>query len=194
MSRPGLRLACLLCLLPALPPLRALCEASMALLMLGLMPALFAAGALLPGLLSGRRHAALVAGLRPYGLALGVVASLALGLWMLPIAVDLSRLSGPMGLARDASLILAGLAAHVGLRVAPWPLVLFFGGNMVWMGLTFGMLFIDAPNRLCASYLLGDQRLAGIGLVAYAAGVGLWLLVRTARQAELPAHRPPARH
>jgi hypothetical protein len=28
------------------------------------------------------------------------------------------------------------------------PVVLFFGGNMVWMALTFGMLLFDAQTRI----------------------------------------------
>jgi hypothetical protein len=77
----------------------------------------------------------------------------------------------------------AGLSTGIALRVAAWPLVLFFGGNMVWMGLTFGMLFVDAPARLCASYLIDDQRMAGVGLVAGSAGVGVWLLAWVVRRA-----------
>lgn len=178
------RLACLLCVLPALPPLRSFFEASMAMLMLGLLPCLFAAGCLLPAWFPARRRARVLVRLRPYALALLVAASLAYGVWMLPIAIDLSRMSWQLGLMRDVSAGLAGLAAVAAVRVAPWPLVLFFGGNMVWMGLTFGMLFVDAQTRLCANYLLGDQHLAGAGLMAWSLGLGTWLLVWAARRAE----------
>jgi len=65
--------------------------------------------------------------------------------------------------ARDVSVCVARLAGVTALRIAPWPLVLFFGGNMVWMALTFGMLFVDAQTRLCANYLLGDQRVPASG-------------------------------
>ncbi|WP_180863061.1 hypothetical protein [Cupriavidus pauculus] len=170
------RLACLLCLLPALPPLRGWLESSMAMLMPGLLPCLFAAGCLAPRLLAPRRRARALAWLRPYALALLVVASVAAGVWMLPIAIDLSRMSWQLGVVRDVSVCVAGLAGVTALRIAPWPLVLFFGGNMVWMGLTFGMLFVDAQTRLCANYLLGDQRVAGIGLIVGAIGFGTWLL------------------
>lgn len=51
---------------------------------------------------------------------------------------------------------------------------------MVWMALTFGMLFVDAQTRLCANYLLGDQRVAGFGLIVGAVGLGAWLLARVA--------------
>nr|WP_315597074.1 hypothetical protein [uncultured Cupriavidus sp.] len=177
-------LAQVVCLLPALPPLRSRFEASMALLMLGLLPCLFAAGCLAPLLLPERRRARLIVRLRPHALTLLVVASVGYGIWMLPIAIDLSRLSAGLGLVRDLSVWVAGMAAVVAMRVAPWPLVLFFGGNMVWMGLTFGMLFVDAQMRLCANYLLGDQRIAGAGLAAYAIALGTWLLVWATRQAE----------
>lgn len=176
--RPAFRsgLACVACLLPALPPLRGWFESSMAMLMLGLLPCLFAAGCLAPRLLKPRRRARALVRLRPYALTLLVVASAGFGIWMLPIAIDLSRMSGPLGVARDVSVFVAGLAGVTALRVAPWPLVLFFGGNMVWMGLTFGMLFVDAQTRLCANYLLGDQRVAGVGLIVGAIGLGTWLL------------------
>lgn len=184
MTRACYRLPWLLCVLPALPPLRAWFESSMAMLMLGLMPCLFAAGCLLPRLLSAPRRARACIMLRPYALALLVAASIAYGVWMLPIAVDLSRMSWQLGVARDMSVCMAGLASVIAVRVAPWPLVLFFGGNMVWMGLTFGMLFVDAQTRLCANYLLGDQRVAGAGLIVYAIGLGTWLLVWAVRRAE----------
>lgn len=176
--------AWLLCLLPALPPLRAMFEASMALLMLAMLPGLFAAGCLMPAWLPIRRRARLFTRCRPYALALLAAAVIAYGIWMLPIAIDLSRIAWPLGLARDLSAFVAGLATVIALRIAPWPLVLFFGGNMVWMALTFGMLFVDAQTRLCASYLLGDQRIAGVGLMAWAIGAGAWLLVWAARRVE----------
>jgi hypothetical protein len=35
-----------------------------------------------------------------------------------------------------------------------------------------GMLYLDAPQRLCVNYLEGDQRQAGIGLVVLACALG----------------------
>jgi len=189
------RLAVLLCMLPAVPPLRVAFEASMAMLMLGLLPALFVAGCLAPGLMMRRCRVRASRTLRPYALALLAGASLAYGVWMLPVAIDLSRMFWPLAVARDLSAFLAGLASIAAVRVAPWPLVLFFGGNMVWMGLTIGMLFIDAQTRLCANYLLGDQRAAGVGVAVYALGLAVWLLAWAARRAEGagPASRRKAR-
>ncbi|MDT6964669.1 hypothetical protein QTN24_24430 [Cupriavidus sp. SZY C1] len=185
--RAGWWLAALLGL-PALPPLRGLFESSMALLMLALLPGLFAAGCLLPRVLAARwaprRRARALVRLRPHALALLVAASAGYGVWMLPIAIDLSRMAWLLGVARDVSVCAAGLAAALAVRLALWPLVLFFGGNLVWMGLTFGILFVDAPARLCASYLLDDQRVAGAGLIALSLGLGGWLLAWAARQAD----------
>lgn len=167
----------------ALPPLRTVLEGSMALQMLVLLPAVFALGFLLPGFLSPRTRGQLVAALRPAALALLVIATVGYAAWMLPIALDLTRLSGPVNLAKYATVLAAGMAAYVACRVSAWPLVLFFGGNMVWMGLTVGMLFLDAETRLCASYLMGDQRVAGAGLIAWAVALGGWLLVWVGRRA-----------
>jgi hypothetical protein len=167
----------------AVPPLREPLEASMALQMLGLLPAVFAAGWLSARVAPVRWQARTMAALRPHALSLLVVAALGYGLWMLPIALDLARLSPMVNAAKFATVFVAGLSTGIALRVAAWPLVLFFGGNMVWMGLTFGMLFVDAPARLCASYLIDDQRMAGVGLVAGSAGVGVWLLAWVVRRA-----------
>lgn len=164
--------------------LRGWLEASMALTMLVWLPALFAMGVAAPRLLPDTWRAQLAGALRPYALALLVVASAGYGLWMLPIALDLSRMSASLGIARDLSVLASGFAAVIALRVSPWPMVLFFGGNMIWMSLTFGLLFVEAEARLCASYLLGDQRAAGIGLLAYGAALTVALLAWLARQAE----------
>lgn len=167
----------------AVPPLREPLEASMALQMLGLLPGVFAAGWLSARLAPARWQVRAMKALRPHALSLLVLAAVGYGLWMLPIALDLARLSPAVNAAKFATVFVAGLSTGIALRVAAWPLVLFFGGNMIWMGLTFGMLFIDAPARLCASYLIDDQRMAGVGLVAGSAGVGVWLLAWVVRRA-----------
>ena len=167
----------------AVPALREPLEASMALQMLALLPGVFGAGWLAARLAPARWQARAMAALRPHALSLLVVGALGYGLWMLPIALDLARLSPAVNAAKFATVFVAGLSTGIALRVAAWPLVLFFGGNMVWMGLTFGMLFVDAPARLCASYLIDDQRMAGVGLVAGSAGVGVWLLAWVVRRA-----------
>ncbi|NYI00083.1 hypothetical protein [Cupriavidus plantarum] len=167
----------------ALSPLRAVLEGSMALQMLVLLPAVFALGYTLPRMLPSRARGRLAAAMRPAALSLLIVATVGYAAWMLPIAIDLTRLHASVNLAKYATVTVAGTAAYFAGRVSPWPLVLFFGGNMVWMGLTVGMLFLDAETRLCASYLLGDQRVAGAGLIAWSAALGGWLLAWVGRRA-----------
>ncbi|AJG19249.1 hypothetical protein [Cupriavidus basilensis] len=167
------------------PRVHALLEGSMTLQMLVLLPGLFCAGCALPWLISDARRERITA-LRPYAPSLLAFALLAYGAWMLPVALDLSRLEFPTLVAKYALVVAAGIAAHFGFKVSAWPLVLFFGGNYIWMGLTFGMLFIDSETRLCASYLLADQRIAGVGLVIYSGLLGIWLLLWAAGKAEQP--------
>ncbi|MBB1634433.1 hypothetical protein A9975_26705 [Cupriavidus sp. UME77] len=171
------------------PRVHALLEGSMTLQMLVVLPGLFCAGCALPWLQPDAWRERITATLRPYELSLLAFAMLAYGAWMLPVALDLSRLEFPTLVAKYALVVAAGVAAHFGFKVSAWPLVLFFGGNYIWMGLTFGMLFIDSEARLCASYLLADQRIAGVGLVIYSGLLGIWLLAWAARKADA-ADRP----
>lgn len=156
----------------------------MSLLMLVLLPSLLMAGILVPFLLPAAWRVRLEEALRHYALTLLVFASVALGVWMLPISVDLSRMDEWVGVTRDLSVCLAGTFSAIAVRSASWPVVLFFGGNLVWMALTLGLLFVDAQVRLCASFLLDDQHVAGTGLVAYAVASGVWLLAWASRRAE----------
>ncbi|HEX2529962.1 MAG TPA: hypothetical protein VHK70_00660, partial [Burkholderiaceae bacterium] len=50
---------------------------------------------------------------------------------------------------------------------------LFFLGNLVSMMAIVGMLYQDAPQRLCNSYLIDDQVVAGTGLVMFAIAIAL---------------------
>ncbi|MGO4302083.1 hypothetical protein [Cupriavidus sp. RAF12] len=180
----ALAVLAMLAVVALVAPLREWLEVSMARQMLVLLPWVFAAGCLSPRLLPLRGRGRLARASRPYALTLLVVATVAYGAWMLPIALDLSRISPWINVAKYITVLLAGLSTGVALRVSAWPIVLFFGGNVVWMGLTFGMLFLDAESRLCASYLIDDQRMAGVGLMVYAMVLGVWLLVWAARRAD----------
>ena len=66
-------------------------------------------------------------------------------------------------------------------RGAPGGGLVFFAGNLIWMLATVGLLFHDTPTRLCASYLMDDQRLTGIGLVAYAIAVAIGIVLHLRR-------------
>src|SRR5690606_42002702 len=68
------------------------------------------------------------------------------------------------------------------LRRANSVIILFFLGNFSWMTAIAGLLYQDNPQRLCNFYLLGDQEIAGRGLVAVAVLVPVaWLLAERRR-------------
>jgi hypothetical protein len=110
-------------------------------------------------------------------------ATLALGMamaWMIPSALDAALLSAPVAAIKFASWWLAGaVLAGSWQRWSP-ELLLFVAGNLTWMMATAGALYIDAPQRLCASYLLNEQRHTGIALIAAALAIGVLATVRAA--------------
>ncbi|MDF6576525.1 hypothetical protein NLP66_24625, partial [Escherichia coli] len=108
-------------------------------------------------------------------------ATLCLMFWMVPLGLDLARLDAGIDAAKLASLFIAGGALQHGLRRAPGGGLVFFAGNLIWMLATVGLLFHDTPTRLCASYLMDDQRLTGIGLVAYAIAVAIGIVLHLRR-------------
>ena len=88
--------------------------------------------------------------------------------WMLPSALDASLIWPNVVAAKFASWWLAGWLLADGWRRMDTEVRLFFVGNLVWMLATVGLLYVDAPVRLCANYLQDDQRRTGVGLVLYA--------------------------
>ncbi|QHB56643.1 hypothetical protein GRB31_16450 (plasmid) [Ralstonia solanacearum] len=167
----------------AVPTLRELAEASMALQMLVLLPLMFACGWGLPAWLSTAREARLIMATRAYGLALQTFAALATSVWMVPLALDLSRIDGSINLAKYALVLGAGTAARFGCRGGSWPVTLFFGGNFAWMMVTAGVLYLQAERRLCGNFLLRDQQIAGAGLMAFGLLLGVAICLWAARRA-----------
>ncbi|WP_055326097.1 hypothetical protein [Ralstonia solanacearum] len=167
----------------AVPTLRELAEASMALQMLVLLPLMFACGWGVPAWLSTAREARLIMATRAYGLALQTFASLATSVWMVPLALDLSRIDGGINLAKYALVLAAGTAARLGCRGGSWPVTLFFGGNFAWMMVTAGVLYLEAERRLCGNFLLRDQQIAGAGLMAFGLLLGVVICLWAARRA-----------
>ncbi|MEM5428808.1 hypothetical protein [Cupriavidus oxalaticus] len=164
-------------------PVRETLEASMALQMLVEVPILSACGFAASAMLARRhRERPATEAVMRLGLAPLLGASLCLMFWMVPLALDLARLDAGVNGARYVSLMLAGVSAEHGLRRAPAAVLLFFGGNLIWTLATVGMLFHDADSRLCANYLLPDQRLAGTGLIVYAVAVTVGLALYLRRQ------------
>lgn len=109
------------------------------------------------------------------GLAAAMVVST---VWMLPLALDAAVLSPGVGWLKVASVLLAGWLTRISLREARPVIRAFFVLNWVWMTATAGVLYQEAPQRLCSTYLLGDQTWTGIGLVVLAiAVVTFWMLL-----------------
>lgn len=191
-SRRALPLAAALALLPLLllwPALRHLLESRMLLHMLLEFPALFVAGWAAQRLLVQRQTASRLAGrlalLDWGGLSGAIVVSGVAVFWMIPSALDASLLLAPMALAKYASWWLAGLLWAGSWRRMQPEVLLFFVGNLCWMSATAGMLYLDAPQRLCANYLLDEQRSTGIGLVLLALLLGALALRRVMRHGEV---------
>lgn len=163
-------------------PVRNVIESGMTLQMLIEFPLLMASGfaamALIP-----HRHASnpAIDALMRMGLAPLPCTSLCLMFWMVPIGLDLARLHADVNAAKYGSLLVAGAALEQGLKRAPAAVLVFFAGNLVWTLATVGILFHDAETRLCASYLLDDQRLAGIGLVGCAIALTFVLIMHLRR-------------
>jgi hypothetical protein len=110
-------------------------------------------------------------------------ATFALGMamaWMIPSALDAALLSATVATIKFASWWLIGVVlAGSWHRWSP-ELLLFVAGNLTWMMATAGALYMDAPQRLCASYLLNEQRHTGIALIAAALAIGVLATVRAA--------------
>lgn len=105
----------------------------------------------------------------------GVTALLAVFLiasyWMLPTALDLAVLNWEIATVKVASLLSAGILLGATWKESMPVLRAFFVLNWVWMTLTAGFLYRDAPRQLCAAYLSEQQSDTGLGLVFLATAV-----------------------
>ncbi|MYN14619.1 hypothetical protein GSY71_15880 [Pusillimonas sp. TS35] len=117
-----------------------------------------------------RRH---VGRFNAYGIPGLLFFSLVGAYWMIPRALDGAALAWPLAVAKYVSLLAAGYILHDSLRRANMVIQLFFLGNFCWMLAVVGMLYRDNPQRLCNVYLLGDQVIAGTGLLLLALGLPL---------------------
>lgn len=165
--RPG-RAAVALVALLALPPLRTWLEAGMAAHMLVQMPLLVAAGAIgargLPQRLKRGLAAHNARGL-PFTLLAGLVSSY----WMLPRALDAALADPWVELAKFASLpLLVGLPLALSWRPLGAIGRGFVAANVISMVAVVGWLYIVSPVRICNSYRVDEQALAGWLLVAVA--------------------------
>lgn len=97
--------------------------------------------------------------------------------WMIPRALDSAVACAATEQAKMVSLFVAGFLLPASLTRANTILQLFFLGNFASMMAIVGMLYQDAPQRLCNFYLVDDQVWAGMGLVVLAIVIPLlWCL------------------
>ena len=156
---------------------------TMALHMLVHIPMILLAGALaghacLAGRQCGnvRRLAGRFAKYNGYGIPGLLFVTFMLGYWMIPRSLDHVLVSAAADSGKFLGLLIAGLLLFDSLRRADKVVRLFFVGNFSWMTAIAGLLYQENPARLCNFYLLGDQEVAGMGLVVIAVAVPtLWL-------------------
>ena len=116
------------------------------------------------------------------------LASIVAAAWMLPILLDLALLVPALAAAKYASWWITGWVLAGSLRRMDPEVLLFFAGNLAWMMCSAGMLYLDAPARLCINYLQDDQRQTGLALMLLAIVLGALAL----RQAMQPGATPAA--
>jgi hypothetical protein len=166
-------------------------ESRMSLHMLGEFPLLAAAGFALHGLAS--RHGWLtrardaLARLDWRGLTGATAATLVTLAWMAPVLLDASLLSPIVAAVKYTSWWIAGCMLAGSRRRMDPEVMLFAVGNGAWMTATAGLLYVDAPARLCVSYLQDDQRIAGAGLLVLSVVAGLAVLRRIVRADHMPS-------
>ncbi|MEZ4585412.1 MAG: hypothetical protein R2909_03305 [Gemmatimonadales bacterium] len=148
----------------------------MTLQMLMQIPLLTLAGWLIAPRISSRA-AAVVARWNDGGVPGLLLASLTGLLWMLPRMMDSSVQDPGMALAKFSSVPLL-----IGMPLAlSWPRAGFVVRGVLLLEVTatafrLGWLYLAAPERLCASYLLSDQQRLGGCLLAVGMGISLGLV------------------
>ncbi|HUG56833.1 MAG TPA: hypothetical protein VL002_01190 [Candidimonas sp.] len=113
-----------------------------------------------------------------YGLPGLLFVTFMMAYWMIPKSLDQVLLSATASSLKFLGLFVAGMVLFDSLGRADKVIKLFFLGGFSWMTAVVGLLYQDNPNRLCNFYLLGDQELAGRGLVIIAVvlpAVWLWM-------------------
>jgi hypothetical protein len=102
--------------------------------------------------------------------------SMILMFWMIPRALDLVLVSPALEFLKFFSLTLAGAALELSWLAAGMIVRGFFLGNVLPMMMVVGWLYVEAPVRLCNSYLSNDQLRTGSALLALSIATSLvWL-------------------
>jgi hypothetical protein len=181
-------LAVMLVVIALLPPARGWLEGSMARHMLLALPLLLGAGIVLGIPRTGADASPSPwnpAGIPGVVLALGCSAVL-----MVPRVLDLAVRSPLIDAGKAVLGVVAGAALARSWRALGTLGQAFVIGNIGWMLGAVGLLLRDAPERVCAVYLQGDQRRAGTGLVVLAVVVVAGWLATAPWRNDVPAEAP----
>ncbi|WP_051516538.1 hypothetical protein [Herbaspirillum sp. RV1423] len=116
-----------------------------------------------------------------HGLASMLALLFSCAYWMVPNAIERAVINPFDDFAKFLSLTLAGALLPGALRKSHIVVQIFFIGGIVWMMAMAGMMYQNATQRLCNSYLLDDQVRTGIGLVALAVILPMWWCVSNSR-------------
>lgn len=139
------------------------------------LPALFMVGWLASAQIFDPQHR--LSAWNDHGLPGLLLALCVTAFWMVPAALDMAVLHNGMAWAKVSSMVLAGWLVGVSWARAGWVIQAFFVLNWFWMALAVGLMYQDAPQQLCAVYLVDQQAAAGQALVAWAVvGLGVWML------------------
>jgi hypothetical protein len=147
---------------------------SMMLHMFVQLPLLFAGGVLTTIMYARPQKPTWVPIIPAFVFATGIVTT-----WMIPRALDAAVEQSVINTIKVISLVIAGRLAARAWQQASTIVRTFVAGNTVWMSATAGMLFLDAPARLCTSYGRGEQQQVGIALIAatiLGTALGVWRL------------------
>lgn len=174
----GLLLPLVLFAAAALPPLAPPLQASLPLHVLVQFPLLVAAG------FGAGRAVARRRGPRDAAEAIAalVLAIGCLAFWMLPRWLDAAVLDGRIDALKAVCLaLLCGLPAGWCWGALPAVARGVLWANAVSMAVVMGWLYLNAPERLCTTYLLDEQAVLGEGMLMLGAGLALWGVVTALR-------------
>ena len=182
----------------AAPPLRGGLEASLPGHMIGQLVLLTACGWWLGRALGPVRDGEL-AGFNRHGAAGLLLGLFTWAFWLLPRNLDAALQEPVWEAAKFVSLpLLAGVPWARSWPRLPGVVRAVLWANLVPMLAVMGWVYLQAPARLCTSYLLDQQTLAGWALLGTAGAaalyglgrLGLWMRRQGAAARSAPAPRP----
>lgn len=165
----------------ALPPVRDALERVMILHMLVQIPLLAVGGGLIGAALRPSWRARIGEWNRGgvSGILLALIAS---SWWMAPLALDLALSSPAMELTKFTTLpVLVGAPLALSWQRLGTIGRGFVIANVLPMWAVVGWLYVAAPVRVCNFYLVDQQVIAGVGLLAASIGLGALVGVRAFR-------------